>query len=187
MANRLYSKYRQAALEGSIAILSDTIKASLVSASAYTPATTTDQFFSTIPSTVADSSGLSSKTSSTPNPGTFDAADITWSAVTGSQCDYVVVWKSTGTGSTSPLIALFDTGTNLPVTPNGGDITAQWSSGTDRIFTLFEGLPEAEAVTLWNLLKKWFKWPKSAGLELSPGGIWMPKLTLVQQPALLLP
>jgi len=34
------------------------------------------------------------------------------------------------------VIAWFDTGTNLPVVPNGGDVTVQWDSGANRIFTL---------------------------------------------------
>jgi len=38
--------------------------------------------------------------------------------------------------STSRLIAWIDTGTNLPVTPNGGDITVQWDAGANRIFKL---------------------------------------------------
>jgi len=34
------------------------------------------------------------------------------------------------------LIAHFDTGTNIPVTPNGGDITIQWSDAANKIFKL---------------------------------------------------
>jgi hypothetical protein len=47
-----------------------------------------------------------------------------------------VIYKDTGVSGTSPLIAYIDTGTNFPVTPNGGDITVQWSSGASRIFKL---------------------------------------------------
>jgi hypothetical protein len=38
--------------------------------------------------------------------------------------------------SSSPLICIFDTATNLPVTPNGGDITIQFDNGTNKIFKL---------------------------------------------------
>ena len=38
--------------------------------------------------------------------------------------------------SAQRLIAYIDTGTNLPITPNGGDVTVAWDSGANRIFTL---------------------------------------------------
>ncbi|GAI46620.1 unnamed protein product, partial [marine sediment metagenome] len=36
----------------------------------------------------------------------------------------------------SPLIALIDTATGLPVTPNDGDITIAWDNGANKIFKL---------------------------------------------------
>lgn len=180
----MYLKGRQAFLEGSIAALSDNIKASLVNATTYSAVdTTTDQFFNVIPATVADSANLASVTTTVPAPGTFDAADLTWTSVTGSVANYVVLWKDTTTPSTSPLICLFDTGANLPVSPIGGDITAVWSSGGDRIFTLCESLSDDEKITLWNLLKKWARWGgRHMGLELSKGGLWLPQITMVVHP-----
>lgn len=134
MANALYDLGRQAFLEGSIAYLTDNIKAVLVS-SGYTPATATHQFLSDIPggSRVATSGNLASKTSSA---GVANAASVTFSAVTGAQCLYLVLYKDTGTATTSPLIAIFDTATGLPVTPSGGDITINWDTGANKIFKL---------------------------------------------------
>jgi len=34
------------------------------------------------------------------------------------------------------LIAFIDTATNLPVTPNGGDIIVAWDNGANKIFKL---------------------------------------------------
>jgi hypothetical protein len=82
---------------------------------------------------VARSTTLLSKTTTL---GVFDAADITLTAVTGDPCEVVIVYKDSGVDSSSPLIAVFGTGTGLPVTPNGGDITIQWDSGNFRIFML---------------------------------------------------
>lgn len=82
---------------------------------------------------VATSSALASKTVTN---GTADAADITLTAVTGDPSEVVVIYKDTGTESTSKLIAWVDTATGLPVTPNGGDITISWDNGTNKIFTL---------------------------------------------------
>jgi hypothetical protein len=54
---------------------------------------------------------------------------VTFSAVTGDAADYLTVWKNSGTPGTSPLIITWDSAsTGLPVTPNGGDITATWGS-----------------------------------------------------------
>ena len=53
----------------------------------------------------------------------------TFSTVTGDAADFLSVWKNSGTASTSPLIITWDSAsTGLPVTPNGGDITATWTT-----------------------------------------------------------
>jgi len=74
---------------------------------------------------------LASKTGSA---GTLSAANTVWTSVSGGQAAYIVLYKDTGSAATSPLIGLIDTATGLPVTPNGGDITAAWSGG--QVFTL---------------------------------------------------
>jgi hypothetical protein len=60
--------------------------------------------------------------------GTFDAADEVFSGVTGDVLEAVVVFKDTGTPATSRLIAIIASGTGLPFTPNGGDVTVQWNA-----------------------------------------------------------
>jgi hypothetical protein len=56
---------------------------------------------------------------------------VTFSSVSGDAADYLTVWKNSGTPATSPLIITWDSAsTGLPVTPNGGDITATWGSNT---------------------------------------------------------
>jgi hypothetical protein len=127
MANRLYKKGKEAFATAAINWTSDNIKAVLVDSGAYTPNTTTDQFLSDITGSarIATSGNLASKTATL---GVCDAADVTFTAVTGVQSEYVVIYKDTGTAGTSALIALFDTATGLPVTPNGGDITVVWNA-----------------------------------------------------------
>ncbi len=166
MANRRYLKGQQAFLEGSVAWLTDNIKAVLVSAG-YTPNTATDQFLSDIGANiVATSANFSGKTS---NGGTADATDLTFPAVSGALVQYLVIYKNTGVFATSPLIMLVDTAVNLPLTPNGGDIVVQWDNGTDKIFTLFAGLKEADR-SIGVRLRDWLR---------SPGGIWIPEPTFV--------
>jgi hypothetical protein len=61
---------------------------------------------------------------------------VTFSSVAaGDEIDYLTVWKNSGTPSTSPLIITWDSAsTGIPVTPNGGDITATW--GSNQLVTL---------------------------------------------------
>jgi hypothetical protein len=82
---------------------------------------------------VATSTALASKTTTA---GVADAADKTWTAVTGDVSESIDGYKHTGTESTSRLIFNIDTATGLPVTPNGGDITVTWDSGANKIFKL---------------------------------------------------
>ena len=135
MADALYGLGRQKILEGSIAMLTDNIKVVLVDLADYTLAIDTHDFLDDIPAgaRVATSSNMASKTSTL---GVFDAADITFSSVSGDVSEALVIYKDTGTASTSPLIAFIDSATGLPVTPNGGDITITWDSGSDKIFKL---------------------------------------------------
>jgi len=135
MANSLYTKAKQGLIDGSIDLDTDDIRVVLVDGADYTPNLATDDNLDDIPSgaRVAVSGALQSKTVA---DGVFDAADITISAVSGDQFEYLVLYKHTGTESTSRLILLIDSATGLPCTPNGSDITIQWDSGANKIFKL---------------------------------------------------
>lgn len=137
MANTLYDKGRQRFLEGQLNWLTDTVKCILVDAGAYTANFTTHEFLSDIPTSarIGTSSGVA-LTSKTTTGGAADAADITFSTVTGASIEALVLFKDTGTEGTSPLIAYIDTATGLPITPNGGDIICTWDNGTNKIFKL---------------------------------------------------
>lgn len=132
MANALYDLGRESFLKGEISWSGDNIKTVLVDTASYTANLATDQFLSDIPAgeRVATSANLASKTTV---DGDADAADVTFSSVTGDQSEALVIYQDTGTAGTSRLIAYIDTATGLPVTPNGGDIQVQWST---PIFTL---------------------------------------------------
>ena len=135
MANALYGKGRQKFLEGSIAWLTDDIKLYFVDLADYTLLIDTDEFADDIPAIakVATSGNFTGKDSTL---GVADASDVTCTSVSGDEFEYIVIWKDTGTQSTSPLIACIDTATGLPCTPNGGDIIVQWDSGASKIFKL---------------------------------------------------
>lgn len=146
MANALYGLAKQSFLSQnpSIDLDTDTIKSFLIDAASYTPNMSTHQYLSDVPAasrkgnsggnTDADAVTLAGKTVTL---GVFDATDITFVTVpAGAALEYILIYKSTGVEATSPLIALIDTATGLPVTPNGGDITVQWDEGANKIFAL---------------------------------------------------
>lgn len=135
MANAVYGKGREKFLNGDIDWANDDIKAVLVDTAAYAVSIDSDEYLSSIPAgdRIATSGNLASKTSTL---GVADAADITFSTVTGDVSEAIVLYKDTGDADTSPLIAYVDTATGLPITPNGGDITISWDSGADKIFKL---------------------------------------------------
>lgn len=63
--------------------------------------------------------------------GVVSASAVTFSSVSGDAADYLSVWKNSGSAATSPMAITWDSATTgLPVTPNGGDITATWGSST---------------------------------------------------------
>lgn len=134
MANSLYDQGRQDILGGNIAWLSATIKLVFTNHSIHTPNVTSDAHLSDISAATVATSGAF--TSPTDTAGVADAADVTVTAVSGSAFASVNIYKDTGTGSTSTLIAYIDTATGLPLTPNGGDITVSWDNGSNRIFKL---------------------------------------------------
>jgi hypothetical protein len=134
MANALYPIGKKAILDGDIDFLSDTIKIQLCD-SAYTYSAS-HNFFDDIGAgaRVGTSAALASKTTT---GGAFDAADVTFTALTGDTVVSWVLYKDTGTESTSALIAYFDTvsgGGALSFSPSGGDFTLVF--GASGIFTI---------------------------------------------------
>lgn len=132
MASVIYPKAKESLLSQnpSIDLDTDTIKAAMVDTGTYTYSAA-HQYYSSVSGVVGTPATLASKTVTN---GTFDAADVTYSAVTGNSVEAIVIYKDTGSAATSPLIAYIDSGTGLPVTPNGGDITIAWNAS--GIFSL---------------------------------------------------
>ena len=135
MANALYPLYKQRALGAGLDLSSLDVKVVLVDAADYTYSAA-HEFLSDVPAgaRVATSANLGSKTLTN---GVFDAADITFTGVSGDQSEALVIYQDTGAAGTSRLIAYLDTGyTGLPVTPGGGDILIVWDNGANKIFAL---------------------------------------------------
>lgn len=123
MANAMYAKAKQEMLDGTLPITTSTIKIALIDSSGYTYSSAHTSLNDVLVADVVATSGaLASKTAT---GGTFDAADVTFTAVTGNPIAAYVVYKDTGTRTTSTLIAYFDhdaAAAAIALTPNGSDI-----------------------------------------------------------------
>lgn len=135
MANALYDKGREGFLDGSIDWDTDDIRVILIDTDDYTVNLATHDNLDDIPAAarVATSGSLTGKSVTN---GVADADDVVFSSVSGDQCEALVIYKHTGSETTSRLIGYIDSATGLPVTPNGGDITVQWDNGSNKIFKL---------------------------------------------------
>lgn len=127
MANALYPLWKQALLEFTTNndLDGQTVKVALAT-SGYTYSAAHQYYSSVTASAVGTPQTIGSKTFTN---GVFDGADVTFTAVSGSQAVSLVIYIDTGSAATSPLVAFIDTGvTNLPVTPNGGNINIAWNA-----------------------------------------------------------
>jgi hypothetical protein len=111
----------------------DTIKAMFIDHADDTPVVA-DDFIDDILSAsrvpaIASAPALGTKTIGTVAVGVFDAADTVFTALTGDASESLILFKDTGTESTSALVCRWDTATGLPLTPNGADVTVVWAAG----------------------------------------------------------
>lgn len=129
MANAVYPKWREALLSGAAnSALNGNVKLVLVDLADYTYSAA-HEFLSDVPvaGRVATSANLTGKTFTN---GLFDAADVTFTAVTGDPTEAIICYVDTGVATTSRLVSFVDTGvTNLPFTPNGGDVSCAIPAG----------------------------------------------------------
>ncbi|UQS94944.1 minor tail subunit [Pseudanabaena phage Pam2] len=125
MANLLYPKWKEALLQASAnSSLTGTVKVALVDTGTYTYSAS-HEFLSSLSGVVGTAQTIGTKTYTN---GVFDGADVTYTAVTGATVEALVFYIDTGTAGTSRLVAYIDTGvTNLPITPNGGDINLSFN------------------------------------------------------------
>jgi hypothetical protein len=135
MANALYPLAREKFLGGDLDWDAQTFKLVLVDLADYTYSAA-HQWLSDIAAVGREetSGALASKTKV---QGTADAADLApaFPAAAGDPCEALILFRDTGTPTTSDLVAYFDTGvTGLPVTLNGGDINVTFNAS--GIFTL---------------------------------------------------
>lgn len=142
MANALFDPGREGYLLGEIDFDTAVFKVALVRSYTFSAA---HKFVSDVTGAGGvlhvTSSALASKTGTS---GVADAADVTFSAVTANANNhsFLLFQSSAVTGgadvaaTAQRVVAWIDTGTNIPVVPNGGDITVAWDNGANKIFKL---------------------------------------------------
>jgi hypothetical protein len=127
MANAIYPKYKEAILQSAANsnMSSGTVKVALIDTGTYTYSAA-HEFYSSVTGVVGTPQTIGTKTFIN---GIFDGDNVTFTAVTGSSVEALIIYIDTGTAGTSRLIAFIDTSvTGLPVTPNGGDIGITWNA-----------------------------------------------------------
>lgn len=142
MSNALFSPGREGFLAGEIDWDTAVIKVALVRGYTFNAG---HKFVSDITTNSGvlhvTSGALASKTVT---DGVADASDVAFTAVAanGSNHSILVFQSSAVTGgadvaaTAQRLIAWIDAGTNLPIVPNGGDVTISWDNTGNRIFKL---------------------------------------------------
>lgn len=134
MANALYPKFKQKILNpgtlgptssDAVDLIDDTIKIALIDTGVYTYNSANEFWNSASGASIGTPQTLGTKTVTN---GVFDAADVTFTSVTGASIEALIIYKDTGTTTTSSLIAYIDVvASGLPVTPNGGNITVTFN------------------------------------------------------------
>lgn len=135
MAQQKYLKANQSLGKAEINLETDDIRVILIDSANYTVDYAAHQFLSDIPALarVATSTSLLNKIVGI--DGVLDADDIVLTAVSGNAADAVVLYIETGTETTSRLISYDNTSTDLPVTPDGTDITVIFDN-VNKIFKI---------------------------------------------------
>lgn len=135
MASVFYNNYYEELGKGNIDYTANTFKI-LLTTTSYTPDVDAHAFRSDITGEAsgtgytAGGATLSSVTltqDNTNDRANIDAADVTFSTITVANVDGAVVYKSTGTASTDPLICYIDF-TEGAQTINAGDFTITFDS-----------------------------------------------------------
>jgi hypothetical protein len=137
MASGLYKTFKQQCLESTGPDLSSEtiIKAFLIDTADYTVDLSVHNFLDDVAGAarVAGPVTLTSTTTTSPEGGVFDAADISFTSVTGDSVEALLIYYDSGSEATSLLIAWVEFSA---VTPNGGNINVTFDSGANRIFKL---------------------------------------------------
>lgn len=130
MASAVFNSYKLDMLEGNVDLDNDTIKLSLHTSS-WTPDIDADNFYDDVDNEIGATGSyaaggatltVTTTQDNTDDEGVFDATDVSFTSATIT-ARYAIIYKSTGTASTSPLILYIDFGSNQSSTAGTFTIT----------------------------------------------------------------
>jgi len=129
MTNTVYDLYKQSLLAGdtNADLDNDTTTDGPFCALSNTAGNTAHQFYSSLTGLVGTDQRIATPTVAL---GVFDGSDLTYTAVSGSVVNVLIIYrKNSGANTTWRLVCFIDSSvTGLPVTPNGGNITVTWNA-----------------------------------------------------------
>lgn len=143
MANAVYPIYKTAVLSASsdVSLTVNTVQdgpyVSLIDTGTVAYSAAHDFYDDVVAAIGGTTQRLTTPTVGSVSQGTFDADNVTYTAVAGTvSYEALIVYRhNAGANTTWRLVVYLDTSvTGLPVTSNGGDITVTWSAS--GIFTL---------------------------------------------------
>lgn len=133
MASGMYNSGKRALMGGDIDLVNSPVAALLVDLASYTPDLINDTSLEDIPEAAQLAEVL--LTGKAIDVTTFRSDDAVFNTVpSGGTVSAVVVFKDTGSYSTSALLAFYDDSDDFPIIPNGTDISVVWGAG--GIFSL---------------------------------------------------
>lgn len=136
MSNFIYGKAKELILNGDLDIPNSDIRVLFIKSS-YSPNATSDQYVSDI-----NSSSISQRSSQLQNVtnqlGVIDADDILNLVYNGQPFNAFVIYKNTGSDSTSNLIAYIDTSVGLPYAGSSEalPLSIVWDNGQNKIISI---------------------------------------------------
>jgi hypothetical protein len=135
VSDAIYPAAKEKFLGGQLNWLTDPIQCVLVGTANYTfSAAHASMADVPVAARIATSGTLSGRTATL---GVADASDISFGSTVGNIVNAVILYRNSGTDSSSPLIAYLDTAlSGLPLNPNGAPIAITWDNGASKIFVL---------------------------------------------------
>ena len=131
MADQAYNIFRRLLGSAGIDYVAHDIRCFCIDTTQYS-FDITHEYLSDIPVGARVASGLLTGKVIDTN-GAWDAAPLVLSTVTGATFQCLIFVKDTGVAGTSPLLARIDSYSNLPTTPNSGDITITFPTDSNKI------------------------------------------------------
>jgi hypothetical protein len=127
MASAAYPSALDAILTAGVNLSTADIRCTLIDSADYTYSAAHD-FYDDVPS--AARVAEFTLTGKTVSGGVFDAADGTFTSVTGDPSEALILRVYNATETASRLLFYID---GISVTPNGGNINVAWDNGTNKI------------------------------------------------------